>query len=151
MTAAADAVFLDTNVLVYANVNSAPLHMAALSDIQRLHDSGRELWISRQVIREYLAVLSRPQTFSAPLPMATLVQRVQYFEQQFRVAEDSSAVTSELLQILQDVAVGGKQVHDANIVATMRSHGISDLLTHNAADFSRFAHLVAVVTLETRQ
>ena len=81
--------------------------------------------------------------------MPTLIRRVQSFEQRFRVAEDSPAVTGELLQILQSVAVGGRQVHDANIVATMRSQGVTNLLTHNVADFSRFAHLVTVVPLGT--
>ena len=32
----------------------------------------------------------------------------------------------------------GKQVHDANIVATMLAHGVGRLLTFNVADFQRF-------------
>ena len=63
-TMAASAVFLDTNVLVYATVASAPLHLIAAEAIERLEQEGGELWISRQVIREYLAVLTRPQTFT---------------------------------------------------------------------------------------
>ena len=37
---------------------------------------------------------------------------------------------------------GGKQVHDANIVATMLAHGETRLLTFNQADFRRFAGLI---------
>ena len=37
---------------------------------------------------------------------------------------------------------GGRQVHDANIVA----HGERRLLTFNEADFRRFTSLVEVVT-----
>jgi hypothetical protein len=33
----------------------------------------------------------------------------------------------------------GRQVHDANIVATMRVFGLKNLLTHNPADFARFS------------
>jgi len=40
---------------------------------------------------------------------------------------------------------GGKQVHDATIVATMRAHGATRRLTFNAADFRRFAPLIEVV------
>ncbi len=43
--------------------------------------------------------------------------------------------------------MGDKQVHDANIVATMQAHGITHLLTHNIAYFARFAHLIKVVSL----
>ncbi len=55
-TTAASPMFLDTNVLVYAGVTSAPLHAAALHPIQGREQAGVTLWISRQVIREYLAV-----------------------------------------------------------------------------------------------
>jgi predicted nucleic acid-binding protein len=41
---------------------------------------------------------------------------------------------------------GGRQVHDANIVATMLAHGERRLLTFNVADFRRFTPLVEVVT-----
>ncbi len=147
MTASAEAVFLDTNVIVYANVAQAPLHDAALAAIQRLHRDGRELWISRQVLREYLAVMSRSQVFAAPLPASTLARRVRYFEEHFRIAEDGPEVTAELIRILQRTLVGGKQIHDANIVATMRVHGIPHLLTHNSDDFERFADLIDILSI----
>jgi len=44
--------------------------------------------------------------------------------------------------------MGGRQVHDANIVATMQVYGITHLLTHNTDDFARFAHLITVVLLQ---
>ena len=42
-------------------------------------------------------------------------------------------------------AFGGKQVHDANIVATMIAHGETRLLTFNESDFRRFGSLIEVV------
>jgi predicted nucleic acid-binding protein len=66
-TTAADPVFVDTNVLVYANVASAPLHVHAGATLQVLESAGIVLWIGRQVLRESLATLSRPQTFTAAL------------------------------------------------------------------------------------
>ena len=42
-------------------------------------------------------------------------------------------------------AFGGRQVHDANIVATMLAHGEGRLLTFNDADFRRFAELTEIV------
>lgn len=69
------ALFIDTNVLVYANVAEAPLHQAALSALQSARDAGRTLWISRQVLREYLVTLTRPQAFAA-VPRATVLEQV---------------------------------------------------------------------------
>ena len=63
-TGAVNTVFLDTNVLVYASVTASPFHQQALSAIQNYAAAGTELWISRQVLREYLAVVTRPQFIS---------------------------------------------------------------------------------------
>jgi len=65
----------------------------------------------------------------------------------FHVAEDGPGVTAHLLALLERVTVGGRQVHDANTVATMLAHGISRLLTNNPGDFKRFAAFITVVPL----
>jgi predicted nucleic acid-binding protein len=70
---------------------------------------------------------------------------VEGFEQDFNVAEDGPEVFAELRRLLTGVPIAGKQVHDANLVATMLAHGITRLLTFNAADFRRFGSLVELV------
>ncbi len=62
-----------------------------------------------------------------------------------RLAEDGSEVTAQLLDFLRRVPTGGKQVHDANLVATMLTHGIAHLLTFNEADFRRFGALITPI------
>lgn len=146
-TGVGSSLFLDTNVLVYANAALAPLHHRALAAVQQYHASGVVLWISRQILREYLATVTRPQTFLAPLPAVTATERVRYFQQQFHIAEDGSGVTTRLLDLVEMIPIGGKQIHDANIVATMQSYGVGALLTNNVKDFARFAHLITIVPL----
>jgi predicted nucleic acid-binding protein len=139
--------FVDTNILVYAAVSQSPLHAEARRAIQTQQEAGVELWISRQVLREYLATLSRPQTFSIPQPSKVLVQDVRQLQGSFSIAEDGPAVTAKLLELLETLPVGGKQVHDANIVATMLVNDIRAILTHNADDYGRFAGIIAVLPL----
>jgi predicted nucleic acid-binding protein len=146
-TTAVERGFVDTNVLVYSVVPAAPLASAALARLTAWQAAGVERWISRQVMREYLAVLSRPQTFTKPVPMPLLLDDLTRFESTFLVAEDGPAVTAQLRALLAATSCGGKQVHDANIVATMLAHGIPKLLTHNVADFNRFAACITVVPL----
>ncbi|WP_414518984.1 type II toxin-antitoxin system VapC family toxin [Nostoc sp. PCC 9305] len=141
-------VFLDTNILVYASQIQSPFHQPAMETIQDFYDAGVELWISRQVLREYLATLTRPQQFVNPLPIAIVIQDLRYFYNRFRVAEDSSQVTERLLILMEEIPSGGKQVHDANIVATMLVYGIPQLLTHNIGDFARFSGLITVLPLQ---
>jgi predicted nucleic acid-binding protein len=144
---AANLVFLDTNVLVYANVASAPLHQTAITTIQNLWDNSNELWVSRQVLREFLVTVTRPQNFASPQSISTAVDRVRYFQTRFKVAEDSPKVMNKLLALLGQIPTSGKQIHDANIIATMQSYGINYLLMHNTADFNRFASLITILPL----
>jgi hypothetical protein len=104
-----------------------------------LRAAGHELWISRQIIREYLAAMSRPGAITGVAPMSALANDVRIFMAAYRIAEDGPAVTAELLTLLTTIPAAGKQIHDTNIVATMLAHGIPRLLTHNVADFNRFA------------
>lgn len=61
-TGDASAVFLDTNTLVYATVAESPFHLPALTAVQSLEQISTTLWVSRQILREYLSTLSRSQT-----------------------------------------------------------------------------------------
>jgi predicted nucleic acid-binding protein len=146
----ADSVFVDTNVLVYATLMPSPFHQAAQKAITSLKGSGAELWISRQVLREYLATLTRPQTFLAfgsSIAVSTLIAEAKHLQTNYKVAEDDRVVTEGLLNLIATYPIGGKQVHDANIVATMLTYGIRKLLTHNVSDFARFSPLITVTSL----
>lgn len=140
-------IFIDTNVLVFANQRSAPRHAEALAALKGIRAAKTTLWISRQVMREYLAVLTRFQTFAAPTVHDLAIERIRRFEHLFQVAEDGPAVTTRLLELLAHTPCGGKQIHDANIVATMLVHGIGRLLTDNVADFARFGTVIEVLPL----
>lgn len=61
--------FVDTNVLVAVRVASVLGRAAAAASLEKARAEGA-VRISRQVVREYLAVVTRPQTWTAPLPMA---------------------------------------------------------------------------------
>lgn len=101
-TTAVEPVFIDTNILVYANVFSAPQHLSARSHLQDLAAYGVKPWISRQVLREYMATLTRVQTFTNPVSPAELTVDIHRFEEQYNVAEDGPQVTAHLLNLLGD-------------------------------------------------
>ncbi len=146
-TRAGSAVFIDTNILIYSSFWSAPLHAEARRRLEELESSGAILWTSRQVLREFLAVATRPGTVTpSPAPDA-LSELIGRFESVFRIADDDASVTTLLIGLLESLKIQGKQIHDANIVATMKRHRIPRLLTHNVADFARYAQDVEVVPL----
>lgn len=146
-TTVVDRVFVDTNILVYSALRKSPLHAVVLQKLTTLRNAGAELWVSRQILREYLATMTRSQVYSLPFPLAALVADVAGFQKDFQIAEDGAAVTAHLLRLLVAVPVGGKQVHDANVVATMLEYNIPKLFTHNTADFARFSSFITVLPL----
>jgi predicted nucleic acid-binding protein len=65
-------------------------------------------------------------------------------ELKLRLLPDSVAVHQEWRRILVVHNVSGTQVHDARIVAAMRVHGLSRILTFNERDFMRYRDLETV-------
>ena len=137
--------FIDTNVLVYSHIPQAPDHDIARAALERADDEDEPASISRQIIREYLAVVTRPQTWSPAMPMTTALDNVLWMLNTFRVLSDGPAVTNMLVTLCREVPVGGRQIHDANIVATMLAHGERRLLTFNVGDFRRYGSRIELL------
>ena len=135
---------IDTNVLIHATATASPDHARARTALAILR--ARDLvCLTRQILREYFAATTRPLPWSRALTLAEAVADVDMFLNRFPVLEDGPAVWNELMRLCRAFSFGGKQVHDANIVATMLAHGETRLLTFNAADFRRFVGLIEVV------
>ena len=141
--------FIDTNVLVAARFMTAPAHVVACRCLDRAGDSEEPLHISRQIVREYLVVATRSQIWSKPLVMDDALKDATGLISSFTVLEDSPDVMAALIALCREVPVAGKQIHDANIAATMLAHGERRLLTLNARDFRRYGGRIELVDLET--
>jgi predicted nucleic acid-binding protein len=137
--------FVDTNILVYATRRSSRFHPPSRHALLQARHAGERLCLSRQVLREYLAVVTRRQPGVVPFTMDKALARVELFARAMTVLEDGPAVTQELVALCRAVPLGGRQVHDANIVATLLAHGETRLLTFNAAAFVRFQPRIEVV------
>jgi len=135
---AAEPVSLDTNVLVAATVDAHPNHASAVAALARLTAQQAPLCIGGQVCREFLVVLTRQpveaRTFSADEALTAL----ESWRSACTLLDEDAAVLAELLTLVRQFNVRGKQVHDANIVATMRANGVDRLATLNPVDFLRF-------------
>ena len=137
--------FIDTNVLVNSRMFEAPGHRVARSRLERAIGDPEPVRISRQVIREYLAVVTRPQEWPIAITRENALDDVNTMLGNFEILEDGPRVTQTLITLCREVSVGGRQIHDANIVATMLAHGERRLLTFNTADFRRYADRIELV------
>ena len=143
--------FLDTNVLVRARFEAAPCHAIARHLMQAVGESREPLRINRQVAREYLATVTRPQRWSPPIGMDEALDHVNALEERFEILEDGPLVAAMLKRLCSEFRVAGKQVHDANIAATMLAYGERRLLTFNGKDFRRYGTLLELLEGEELQ
>ena len=137
--------FVDTNVLVKARILEAPEHQTARDGLESALGDLEPLRISRQVLREYLAVVTRPQTWTVAIAREEALDDVDRLAATFEVLEDGPLVTDWLVSLCRQVPVGGRQIHDANIVATMLAYGERRLLTFNTSDFRRYGDRIELV------
>jgi predicted nucleic acid-binding protein len=137
--------FVDTNILVFATDADSPFQSAAETELEQWRKQGTDLYIGVQVLREYLAVTTRPALGQvAPPDYPAILGNIASFRSEFHVLEDTRLASEKLGELIQRFAVKGRQVHDANIAASMLIHGLQHLLTHNGSDFTRFSPLIIV-------
>ena len=137
--------FIDTNVLVNSRVHSAPHHSLARDALEHASQINESLRISRQVVREYVATLTRPQLWAVSVTREEAIDDAARFLDSFEVLEDGPLVSNTLIALCREVSVGGRQIHDANIVATMLAHNERRLLTFNTRDFQRYGDRIELV------
>lgn len=148
MNADSVSIFLDTNILIRLVITSAPLHAEIREAVDRLWKDDLDLWISRQVVRELASVITRPQTYLSPLTSVAAAEVIKSVPTRFFVADEDEKVAATLLKLMEQYPMGGRQIHDANIVATMQVNGIKQLFTLNTADFARFSSIITILSLE---
>lgn len=145
---AADPIFLDTNVLVAATADAHPSHAMASSLVSRLVADRAPMAISGQICREFLSVMTRqPLGAGRALTVDEALAALDGWRAACVVFREDEAVLAELLDIVRKHGVKGKQVHDANIVATMRTNGVRRLATLNVADFERYEDVIQLERL----
>jgi predicted nucleic acid-binding protein len=142
-------IFIDTNILFYANNPTDPFGSQAILRINELANNDNELIISTQVIREYTAVSLRTAQHNK-LPIPETVQRVlnnvAAFRRDFTVINETNDSLDKWLLLLPQITTS-RDVFDFNIAATLQSTGINHILTHNVSDFKKFSNWLTVLPL----
>ena len=136
---------MDTNVLVYASRTAAAMHSQATSALHRLEGEGVELCVGRQVLREYLVRVTRPDASTVLLDLSDAAADTRHLAEVYTVLEDGPAATEHLLRLVCQFPTRGKRVHDTSVIATMLAHGVTRLLTFNQSDFVRFGSVIELV------
>ena len=140
------SVLLDTNILSRLVQPSHPHHVTAKDAVSVLQNSGEDLCLVPQNMYEFWTVATRPVTANGGLGMtpAAAERMLHQFEGVFALRPDPSDLYPRWKLLVTGHATIGKGSHDARLVAAMEAHRISDILTFNVGDFSRYPGITPI-------
>jgi len=130
---------LDTNVILRYVDHSHTLYPMAKHAVDTLKQSGYELHIAPQNCIEFWNVATRPVTRNGfGLTPFDADKMLGLIEQLFPLLSDTSAVYWAWRKLVVQFGVSGVQVHDARLVAIMQVNQITQILSFNSSDFTRY-------------
>ena len=136
---------LDTNILLRLAKRDDPEHSPIRTAIERLIEEGADLCYTPQNVVEFWNVFTRPRERNGfGLTAADADHEASLLEHQFTLLPDNERIHTEWRRLVVDHSVSGTKVHDARLVAAMRVHAVTHLLTLNTSDFARYPGVTAV-------
>lgn len=135
----------DTNILLRLAKRDDPQHTLVTTAIDRLIEQGVEICYTPQNVVEFWNVFTRPRERNGfGLSTAEANAQAALLESRFTLLPDNTRIHPAWRELVVSHSVSGVQVHDARLVAAMRVHGISHLLTLNRIDFLRYRDITVV-------
>lgn len=142
-------VLLDTNILIRLLSQETPEHFAAQRAVATLQGKQAVLHTTLQNVSEFWNSTTRPRVNNGlGLPPEAALERLRRIESQVVVLADTLSVYRIWRQLIEQHTIIGKQVHDAKLVASMRTHDVPHILTFNGRDFRRYSDIVVLDPLE---
>ena len=141
-----DTVCIDANILIYATFPDFEndKHRKSIAMLDILAASGKTLYISSQILREFFAISTNPKIFKKPLSCKQATKKIREFLACFNLICEREAAIYTLLKLLDRYPVLRQKIHDLNIVATMIENDISHILTFNINDFKNVEEVALI-------
>lgn len=131
-------VLIDTNILVRGIHRNSTKHREAVRALGILRSRADRICVVPQNIYEFWSVATRPVDANglglSPSQAARVTARI---EELCTVLRDPPELYDEWRRLIVDHGVSGKKSHDARLVAAMKVHGITQIVTFNTDDFAR--------------
>ena len=137
----------DTSVLIRTVHANSSFQQIALDALDELRKQKETLCIIPQNIIEFWVVATRPTASNGlGLTVEETKARIEQLKMLFILKSDQSDIFDNWESLVDRYRVAGKNAHDTRLVAAMKAHGISHILTFNTDDFKRFKDITTVVS-----
>ena len=132
-------ILVDSNILIRHAKITDPSFSIVDSSIDLLRAEGEILCVVPQNFYELWAVATRPVAVNGlGMSVSECLIEVARVKRLFHFLPDEPSLFSEWETLVERYACHGRPSFDARLVAAMRTHGISRILTFNGSDFARF-------------
>jgi len=138
-------ILIDTNILLRSVQPSHPMHAGAVRALEVLMKREEALVVALQNVAEFWNAATRPLVNNGlGFTIEEAQEELTRIEGFFQILSENPASYAIWKTLLIANRVSGVQVHDARLVAVMRTHGVAQIVTFNVTDFARFAEIEAV-------
>ena len=141
-----DDVVVDTNCVIRLLVRSDPAHPLVRQSLDTLHQRGARRFYTSQNLIEFWNVCTRPATARGGygLTLTETERKAKMAQRLLTLLPDDPAVLDEWIRLVVTHGVSGVQVHDARLVAFMNVYQVTQILTLNPKDFTRYGNITAI-------
>ena len=136
---------LDTNILLRSADPNSESYSLVRNAVNSLIEDGGTCYITSQVLIEFWAVATRPLNVNGLgwTPERTKNQ-INQFIARFTLLEETPDIFPLWFQLVTDYNIKGKRTHDIRLLAVMKAHNITHLLTFNSEDFIPLPNITIV-------
>ena len=135
----------DTNLLLRMADPASAQHPIATQALARLLGQGHEVFLTPQNFIEFWAVATRPVAANGfGWNGERTAREVTGLQERFPLLPESPDIFTRWLELVKQLPVHGKRVHDARLVAVLQAHAVGHLVTFNISDFAAFPALSLV-------
>lgn len=136
---------LDTNILLRCADISSATHFLANEAINTIVINGNECVITSQVLIEFWVVATRPIDVNGlGWNTSQTTNYVNDLLDNFILITETSDTFFHWFQLVKDYDIKGKRTHDIRLLAVMKSHNITHLLTFNPHDFIKIPEIIII-------
>lgn len=130
---------MDTNTCLYFLQPEHAYHQVTSEALSLLVRKREGLCVAPQNLVEIWAVATRPiKNSGLGFNTAQSAEALHRVRKLFAVLAETDRILPAWEQLVINHRVSGKATHDARLVAAMRVHGLSSILTFNTSDFLRY-------------
>ena len=133
----------DTNILLRLSDRISANYALARDATYILIEQGHKCCLTSQIIIEFWVVATRPTEVNGLGWTAERTKnQINQFLTRFTVLEETPEIFTLWFQLVTDYNIKGKRTHDIRLLAVMKAHSITHLLTFNPDDFVPLPNII---------